>query len=482
MNQRTWKFVLAAFMAGSAAAAPAAAQAAETVFVDINHSQNLHVAGGISRVAVANPEIADVNVLSGRDLLVVAKKAGATTLFVWGSNGARYDYIVSVSGEDSAGSASIQHLIGYPNVKVDKIGNQILLTGRVQNQDEKQRAESIASMYSEKVVNMLEMVHPLQVRIQAQIIEVNRGKTKDLGIDWGNASSIDSDTGIVTVNSGSFSFGQNASNSKVGSVFGKLGTYAGINATLSAMIQNNDAKILSQPHMITMSGTKASILVGGQMPVPTTNSNGSSNVEWKNYGIELDIEPVADPDGNIPCKVKASVSTLSSDAGSTINGTTLKGLVSREATSEISLASGGHHDHRRTSQLGGQQKYVQNTPSGRSAHYRTVFPFRLCLPYGERTAHPDYTDSGGYNVIHPRDGAHEGRAGSCRESGTGPSCRFSHESGFFRIGGYGGSCFSSRAESRKTPLAEGAGKIHFLTKLKRVWSLRRTAIYGRTGR
>jgi pilus assembly protein CpaC len=341
MNQRTWKFVLAAFMAGSAAAAPAAAQAAETVFVDINHSQNLHVAGGISRVAVANPEIADVNVLSGRDLLVVAKKAGATTLFVWGSNGARYDYIVSVSGEDSAGSASIQHLIGYPNVKVDKIGNQILLTGRVQNQDEKQRAESIASMYSEKVVNMLEMVHPLQVRIQAQIIEVNRGKTKDLGIDWGNASSIDSDTGIVTVNSGSFSFGQNASNSKVGSVFGKLGTYAGINATLNALIANNDAKILSQPHMITMSGTRASILVGGQMPVPTTNSNGSSNVEWKNYGIELDIEPVADPDGNITCKVKASVSTLSSDAGSIINGTTLKGLVSREATSEISLASGG---------------------------------------------------------------------------------------------------------------------------------------------
>jgi pilus assembly protein CpaC len=127
----------------------------------------------------------------------------------------------------------------------------------------------------------------------------------------------------------------------VGSVFGKLGTYAGINATLNALIANNDAKILSQPHMITMSGTRASILVGGQMPVPTTNSNGSSNVEWKNYGIELDIEPVADPDGNITCKVKASVSTLSSDAGSTINGTTLKGLVSREASSEISLASGG---------------------------------------------------------------------------------------------------------------------------------------------
>lgn len=314
--------------------------AAPQVLIDANQSQCLTLESGISRIAIANPDIADVTVTSGADVLIVAKKVGSTTLFIWDRSGTRNEYNVVITNQDTATGTAIQHIIGYPDVKVDKIGDQILLTGKVKNQDQRQRAEDIAKMYSGKVENMITMSQPIQVRIEARIVEISRNKTKNLGINWGNASSVDDTTGIVTVNPGSFSFGQNSSNRYWPSTLGHGGTFATINATLNFLIGNGDAKVLSQPHVVTMSGQKASILIGGEMPVPSTNSNGSTNVEWKNYGIELDMEPVATEEGLITSKVMASVSTLSEAAGIVINGTSLKGLATRKAETVISLPSG----------------------------------------------------------------------------------------------------------------------------------------------
>lgn len=310
------------------------------IIIDANQSKSLDFYSGISRVAVANPAIADVTVVSGSQLLIVAKSVGSTTLYIWDGGGNQSIYNVVITNQDVATGGAIQHIIGYPGVKVDKIGGQILLSGNVKNQMELQRAENIAKMYSSSVVNMINMSDPSQIRIEARIVEIDRNKTKNLGINWGNASSIDDTTGVVSVNPGSFSFGQDSTNSRWSNTLGNGGTFASINATLNLLIGHGDAKVLSQPHVVTLSGQKASILIGGEMPVPSTNSNGSTNVEWKNYGIELDMEPVADANGLITSKVMASVSTLSSAAGIVINGTSLKGLSTRKAETVISLGSG----------------------------------------------------------------------------------------------------------------------------------------------
>ena len=351
MRGNVWKWLVSVFFC-VIAGFPFSSVSAEVgnIFIDVDRSQCMTIPQGIVRMAIASPDIADVTDLSSTDLLIVAKKTGSTTLIIWDRMGNRYTYNIAVLDEDNASAAAIQHMIGYPNVQVDKAGKTVLLSGHVSNQDEKQRAENIAGLYGEKVVSELTMDHPMQIGIQAQLIEISRNNEKNLGIQWGNStsssnssgsSSSSKDTGELTLDNGIFTLGQSAVNSKVsGNVFGKFGTYADINASLSALITRGDAKVLSEPHMVTMSGSKASILVGGEMPVPTTNSNGSSNVEWKNYGIQMDIQPVADEDGHITCNVKASVSTLSAAAGVTMNGVTIKGLQSREASAVVSLLSG----------------------------------------------------------------------------------------------------------------------------------------------
>lgn len=312
-----------------------AALAATDLVVPVNQSHILDLAGGISRIAVANPAIADVTVTSGQQILVVAKAAGSTSLYIWDQSGMRHDYSVAVTDQDVATGKAIQQIIGYDGVKVDKIGSKILLSGTVKDQEEQQRANAIAKMYGSDVVDMLTLTAPMQVNIEARIVEINKNKDKDIGVNWGSASDINTDTGVVTVNSGSFSFGQYKKFSALG-----YSSAAPLMATLSFLVDHGDAKILSQPHVMTMSGQKANILIGGEMPVPTTNSNGSTNVEWKNYGIELSMEPVADEDGVITSKVMVSVSTLNATAGTTINGTTIKGLTTRKAETVISLPSG----------------------------------------------------------------------------------------------------------------------------------------------
>ncbi len=139
------------------------------------------------------------------------------------------------------------------------------------------------------------------MKIEARVIEINRSKTKDLGLKWGND---------VTA-PGSFRFGQGVSNSTVGSrTFGNLGGYYNIQGVLNVLIEQGLARILSQPNVITLSGDKANILVGGEIPVPVSAENGKVTVEWKEYGIKLEIQPEVNGEGLINSKIKAEVSSL----------------------------------------------------------------------------------------------------------------------------------------------------------------------------
>jgi pilus assembly protein CpaC len=319
------------------------AMAQENILMDVNQSSCLNTGGDIARVAIANPAIADITVISKTEMLVVAKKMGTTTLYIWTNDGMRQEYTVNIQDHDTETSAAVAKMIGYSGIGVEKIGDKILLSGTVKNQLEKSRAEKVAELYGEKVVNLLEMTHPEQIRIEAKILEISTDKVKKLGIQYANASAIDTDTGIVTIGStGIFGFGQTFSNSRDSST-SKMGGYADINATLQALITNGDAKILSQPSMVTMSGEKANILIGGEIPIPMSNSEGQITVEWREYGIKLNIEPTVDAENKITSKVNAEVSTLDSSSAAAINlsnGLSIPALRSRKAETVIHLSSG----------------------------------------------------------------------------------------------------------------------------------------------
>ena len=275
------------------------------VTIAVNQSEVMAF-NGVEKVAIASPDIADVIVVSHTEVLLVGKSPGITSLHIW-SGGLRESFQIEVVADDVPIANEIKKIIGLDDLTVSKVGKTIILEGKVNSQYQKARAEKVAEAYGEKVVNLLEMTKPLQVKIEAIILEIDRAKTKDLGMIWGTGTNANPDSLSAT---GSFTFGQGQANSFVGSVLGGLSKYSPLNGQLSALIKNGSAKILSQPNMITLSGGQANIMVGGQIPIPTSNQNGQISIEWKDYGIKLDIAPEVNAEGLISSKIKAEVSSL----------------------------------------------------------------------------------------------------------------------------------------------------------------------------
>lgn len=326
--------------------------AAEPVEVSLNESKYM-AASGITRLAVGNPAIADVQLLSSGDFLLVGKKAGTTSLIVWSDGGRRTEYTVYVAGNDRGMASAIQDAIGYPKVHVQMIEDRVMLRGKVENQYEHDTALKIAGLYTggdgSGVIDLLEMKHPSQIRLEAQIIEINSDYTKNLGIQYwsqtpgsnsnSGSSSDNPNSGITVGTAGLFYGGEDfSSNRKHG---GWLGSHvANVNVTLQALINEGKARILSRPSITTMSGKTANILIGGRIPIPVSDGNGNVSIDWHEYGMKLNIEPVVDSEDKITSKVHAEVSTLDYSHGVKIDSFSVPGIATREAESEVNVRSG----------------------------------------------------------------------------------------------------------------------------------------------
>ena len=340
--------------------------AADILNVSVNGSRYMEDSG-ITRLAVGNPDIADIRLLSNNDYLVVGKKAGSTSLLVWSNNG-RQEYNVYVSGDDEGTEKAIQKAIGYPGVKVQMMNGKVLLRGKVKNQYEHDSAVKVAQLYlgsgggaassasangegqgavtDSNIIDLLDMTNPSQVRLEAQIIEINTSAERNLGIQYwsptigsSSSSGSSSDDDVTRGSSGLFYAGENFKNSR--SSFGWLGSHiSNMNASLQALVTEGKARILFRPSITTMSGQKANILIGGRIPIPTSAGDGQIAIDWREYGIRLNIEPVVDAENKITSKVHAEVSTLDYGNSVTEHDFSIPAIASREADAVINVRSG----------------------------------------------------------------------------------------------------------------------------------------------
>ena len=231
----------------------------EKMTVGAGQSRTVNMSG-LQRAAIANPDVADVVVVSSSELILVGKQTGTTTLIIW-SNMGRQTYQVEVAATDPAIANEIKRVLGYPDIRVVKVNKTVILEGTVNDQYQRARAEKIAAAYGDKVDNLLEIAKPIQIKIEAKIVEISRNKTDKLGLQYYSTN---------TANPGIFFAGQYQNSVLQGTAIslGNLGAVAPLNTQLNLLLQNGFAKLLSQPNMVTLSGEKANILVGGQIPVP----------------------------------------------------------------------------------------------------------------------------------------------------------------------------------------------------------------------
>ncbi len=377
-----WKNGVAALgFIGTALFSPAA-HAAAYIDIDLNGSFLFQGDYAITNIAVANPEVADIVRPSGFDsqVLIVGVASGSTTLYVWYENGLIEDYTVNVGIDDVGQARAIQRVIGLPRVQVQVVsegsggGRRILLRGTVKDQAEHDMALKVASLYAggapaedkvssgssasvgdissdssfeydfdyrssrayPNVIDMLTIENPSQIRLEAQLIEITSSDAKDIGLKY---AGVDGDGNISFSTIGQF-YGGESFDSSHDSSFWPWNHFSKINASLNLLVQKGKAKVLSRPSVSTMSGAKAKIFIGGQLPVPVSNGNGSESIQWKDYGIRLNIRPTVSEDGTITAEVHAGVSRLDTTNTVVTTATTVPAITAREAHSIVHLDNG----------------------------------------------------------------------------------------------------------------------------------------------
>lgn len=359
-----YSIALGAAVIAAVSQAPAYAYV-QPIYLEMNQSYYLQQGSVIKRVAVTNPEIADVAVVDKRALNVIGKKTGSTSLTVWTADGMQQDFRICVSGVDSGLAEIIRKAIGLPKVKVEVVGGKVLLTGTVQNQREKTLAYRVASLYAggnggedkalertllgedaqvddgldgdDKVINLLEMINPDQINIEAEVIEINSNDAKEIGIEYGADSKVGAP--------GTWYAGESAGKTRdAGSHWytrNWLYThFSDINARIQTLVTNGHARVISRPNITTMSGKTAGILIGGRIPYPKKNDN-STTIDDKPYGIKLNLmSPTVDASGNVTSRVFAEVSRLDWGNAVMVDGFKMPATVNSSAETMVNIPSG----------------------------------------------------------------------------------------------------------------------------------------------
>ncbi len=233
----------------------------------------------------------------------------------------------------------VAEYIGIPTVKVRSVGGKLLLEGSVQSQTDLERAQRIAGMFSAEVVNLIEMDEPLQVLLQVEVVEVNEGELRNIGVTWGGM------TGDST-EPGTFVFGEVTGDQEwqlrlpISSLVTEIWRLSPVRAILDLLISEDKARLLAAPSLLTLSGKQASFLVGGEIPVYTGTIEGKVTFEWRSYGVKLNVLPTVDSRGRVVMDVEPEVSSLDWNNALDVGGIVIPALKVRRASTHLVLEDG----------------------------------------------------------------------------------------------------------------------------------------------
>lgn len=245
--------------------------------------------------------------------------------------------LAPAGGDDQQLLNTIASAIGVKGVHVRGTAKRVVLEGTVEDTNVAVAAGQIALGYAAEVDNMLQTAHPIQVNVDVSLVEISKTGIKALGINGPDS---------LLGSTGSSSGGLDIGNIGVGG--GNATTLgASLGLQLKAAVDRGDAHILSNPRTTVLSGRTASFQAGGQAPIPTSisqdgNGNTLVQVEYKDFGVMMDVTPIANKDGTVTMRVRTDVTqidpTLSQKIGDNV---TVPGFTRRAAITEVTVPPGG---------------------------------------------------------------------------------------------------------------------------------------------
>lgn len=304
--------------------------------------------GDIERMLVGSGDTISTKLLTTGQMVITGEKEGTTNIHLWGKAGWEHEITVYVLASSISRTATEVGLLlaNVEGLTVKDIAGRTVLSGNISERD-KGLLEIVQGIYPD-IINLTLVSNAFSekmIYMEVQITEFNTNELENLGISWG--------TGSVPFLTGAYVKGYAANDAfrpatqadftgdlstipfgdKGG--FGYFGIATEILSRLNYLVTTGSAFALASPRLSARSGGEAEFLAGGQVPVVTSNVNGTS-VEYKDFGISLKISPEADSFGNITAKVSVEVSSI--DQANAVQG--IPGFRTRSTSTEVNMKDG----------------------------------------------------------------------------------------------------------------------------------------------
>ncbi len=344
----------AAQATGAATVAPAKADAVmQEVEVFVGESR-LFSAPGVARIAVGSGRVMTANALDDREVIVFGNDVGTSTLFIWNKDGGLQRLRVNVVPGNTGRVAQevAAFLTRIPNARTSIVADKVIVEGDDLSDHDREKVAELAKRYPQ-IVNFTNPIgwEPM-IMMDVKVVEFPKSELRELGLKWTPAGGAAigavwypggrGDTAgrqIDVKNNGSpppiTTIGGEGPVTLPSSLTIMSALNIGLNAQLNLLDQNGRAAILAEPQLSTRSGYKASFLAGGEFPYSVANDNGVT-IQFKQYGIKLDIEPKIGRNGVIRAVIESEVSSLDASVSSTAG----PALLTRRTKTEFNVRTG----------------------------------------------------------------------------------------------------------------------------------------------
>ncbi|MGR5285687.1 type II and III secretion system protein family protein [Vibrio maritimus] len=350
----------------------AATQSGKVVKVPHHKSTNVILAGKAKRVSLGDPEVLDIVILRSNEVFLIGKRLGSTNLMAWDSRGRLIESInIEVTHDLNGVKAKLFEFLPNETIEVHSSQDKLVLSGQVSSQSAMNMAVKIAETFTAgevaddktssedevvdntSVINLMSIGGAQQVMLEVTVAEVQRSLVR----------RFDSDFHFFNQN-GNFGWGGTSGGAIIDDVGGGVGPIfssptieeTGLLATfldgntlftlaLDIARENGVAKVLAEPNLTALSGSKAEFLAGGEFPIPVPDRDGIA-IAYKEYGVGLKFVPTILSDQKINLVLSVDVSEIANSGSLTIdpietNATyVIPPITKRTAASTLELADG----------------------------------------------------------------------------------------------------------------------------------------------
>jgi general secretion pathway protein D len=247
------------------------------------------------------------------------------------------------SGEQAAASAPAKTILGGDGLNINPDAEVKIVADKVNNSLMIMSSEAVYKQIIEALKRI--DVMPMQVQVEATIMEVTLTDGLEYGLQWYLSQS-------------GKSFGQNGLTNLKKNTDGSLATPGGFSFSLTggadrvmgvinALARQSKVRVLSSPSILVLDNQTASIKVGDQQPIvtgtlstPSGSTSGSftttSTVQYKDTGVSLQVTPSVNASGLVKMDIQQDIT----DVGEVDSATGNRSFLQRNIKSNVAVKSG----------------------------------------------------------------------------------------------------------------------------------------------